>query len=260
MFPLQRQINYHVQEYQEWTHQEVISFDYTAGRYKSVDYQVNQIERNVRYLMFFIQSYDQLNDQTMNLLDKHLLDCVSSIWVEINQEKLLTKIETPIKWLQVQNREFMFGKEGKAFNGQFPGYIAYLPFAIDCDFHAPGSGHIDMKPAFNSTKLRVIFDNKKIQDLYFGEDPVYMRNDNDTNTAAKNTGASFSPSHKHTGNGSESYNGSGYGMIQKDSSSTADQTNWRTTKGKYKVNAKITVRALCLDMITFDYGQFFKHC
>ena len=252
-FPMERQINYPVHDYQEYVGHEQITWNDTDP-YHMTTITVQGIDRNVRYLTVFFQDRAQQNNQHRNLKHEHLTDCIMNCWVEVNGERLLTKINTETHSLQVHNREFQFGKEGKAFNGFRPGFQIYLPFAIDCDWFNHGGGHIHTGPFHNNLKVLVQWDNRKIAALYKKMDPVYSRYYNTHAThdtldklladdLVNTTQDGARLANKYDSHGF----GSSYGMLQK-------------TANGYTMDCQIHVRALILDMITFDHGQFYKHC
>ena len=114
-------------------------------------YNVNTLDRVGRYLMVSFQDTGHRAGGT-TARDHILLDIADSVWFEVNGEKLLTKIETPVDPLIKYQMRAQHFKELKNY---VPGEIYFLPLGIDGDVHNPGGGVINIRPFYNNLKLNV---------------------------------------------------------------------------------------------------------
>ena len=257
-FPLSEQKNWFTPEFQWHQYDRVIECTGTGNAYSNstsvpeIVINVNTIDRVARYLMVTVQA--NLHYQGGNINRENIfLDIVKNIWLEVNNEKVLTKIQTPVRLYNTKTNRFMyFGHEGNSF----PGEIYFLPLCIDCTMDNPGGGSVDMHPIYNNVKLHLVIDPAKVEALAWSGDPNFAQPTSlvtvmpplptladPTLTTATNC---LVP---NLANGTTNGSGSQYGAVA---------IKGASPNFTYTIDAKITTTALVLDMITFDAGQLYK--
>ena len=257
-FPLSEQKNWFTPEFQWHQYDKLIECTGTgnasanATSIPEIVINVNTIDRVARYLMVTIQANIHFQGGNLNK-ENVFLDIVKNIWLEVNNEKVLTKIQTPTRLYNTKVNRFMFcGHEGNTF----PGEIYVLPLCIDCSMDNPGGGSVDMHPIYNNVKLHLVLDPAKIEALAWSGDGNYAQPATGltlpafpilSDTATSTTTNCLVPSLL---NGTTNGSGSTTGAIVITSPSAGVY--------KYSIDAKIQTTALVLDMITFDNGQLYK--
>ena len=255
-FPLSEQKNWFTPEFQWHTYDKIIECTgngaLTAATNQADPYEtvinVNTIDRVARYLMVTIQSNPHIQGGNQNKADSVFLDIVKNIWLEVNNERVLTKIETPVRLYSTKSNRFMyFGHEGNSF----PNDIYILPLCIDCDMDNPGGGSVDMHPIYNNVKLHIKWDASKIEALAWSGDPNYAQP-----TVTLNMPVFTSDTYSVVNTGAPT---AANGLTKAAGSTQGAIVITSTGSGfKYSIDAKITTTALVLDMITFDAGQLYK--
>ena len=175
------------------------------------------------------------------------LDVVKNIWLEVNNEKVLTKIQTPVRLYNTKTNRFMyFGHEGNSF----PNEIYILPLCIDGSMDNPGGGSVDMHPIYNNVKLHLVIDASKVEALALSGHPDFAQPQISLPGPVVSTpGTTTSVGAPSLANGYTNAAGSTSGAIV----ITGSAGNYT-----YTLDAKIQTTALVLDMITFDNGQLYK--
>jgi len=247
-FPLNRQMNHYAPDYQE--HLEEFTVDVPvpdpsdvinahtygwkgAGVKHTVN--INTIDRVARYGMLRIQGAEAVRNSTF-ALDFNSHDVLTKAWLEVANEKLLTKIETDVDKTKKYIERSQHFKELKNF---VPGEVYFFPLGLDCDVHNPGGGVVNIRPFYNNFKLKMLFDPIKIHNLY--------------NSGLDHVSAGESGSALTTGTTAATGQTSLY------------QTPMQSYKGfitkvgnKYRVNVRASVNFLVLDLVTYQQGQLYK--
>ena len=251
-FPLSEQKNFFTPEFQWHQYDKVITCTGNgnpAANTSSVPelvINVNTIDRVARYLMVTVQS--NLHYQGGNINRENcFLDVVKNIWLEVNNEKVLTKIQTPVRLYNTKTNRFMyFGHEGNSF----PNDIYILPLCIDGSMDNPGGGSVDMHPIYNNVKLHLVIDASKVEALALSGHPDFAQPQISLPVPVVSTpGTTTSVGAPSLANGYTNAAGSTSGAIV----ITGSAGNYT-----YTLDAKIQTTALVLDMITFDNGQLYK--
>jgi hypothetical protein len=251
-YPLSQQKNWFTPEFQWHTHDKVITCTgngnpaTNATSVPEIVINVNTIDRVARYFMVTVQA--NLHYQGGNINRENVfLDIFKNIWLEVNNEKVLTKIQTPVRlYLTKANRYMYNGHEGSSF----PGEIYFLPLCIDTSMDNPGGGSVDMHPIYNNVKLHLVVDPSKVEALALSGDPNYAQPQITLPMPDLATpGSTVSTAAPSLASGLTNGAGSTTGAIVI-TGSTGNYT--------YTLDAKIQTTALVLDMITFDHGQLYK--
>jgi len=251
-YPLSQQKNWFTPEFQWHTHDRVITCTGTGNpatnstSIPEIVINVNTIDRVARYFMVTVQA--NLHFQGGNINRENIfLDIIKNMWLEVNNEKVLTKIQTPVRlYLTKANRYMYNGHEGNSF----PGEIYFLPLCIDTSMDNPGGGSVDMHPIYNNVKLHLVVDPSKVEALALSGDPNYAQPQITLPMPDLATpGSTVSTTAPSLANGLTNGAGSTSGAIVI-TGSTGNYT--------YTLDAKIQTTALVLDMITFDHGQLYK--
>ena len=247
-FPLNRQMNHYAPDYQEHQEEFTIEVDapqasddinasYTSHRISGKDHtiNINTIDRDARYGMLRLQGAEATRNSTF-ALDFMSWDILKSCWLEVANEKLLTKIETDVDKTKKYIERFSHFKESKNF---VPGEITYFPLGLDCDVHNPGGGVVNIRPFYNNFKLKMQFDPVKIHNLYISQ-LDHASGGVEANSDVDGTSGSNDKVSQYT-NGVQSYKG----FITKVGS-------------KYRLKLRATVTFLVLDLVTYQQGQLYK--
>lgn len=251
-FPLSRQMNHYAPDYQ--MHEEEIDVtvpipttesagglvDNVASTWHSVTgkdsyININTIDRVARYGILRLQGAEATRNSTY-ALEYRSWDVLSKAWLEVANEKLLTKVETDVDITKKYIERSQHFKELKNF---VPGEIYYFPLGLDCDVHNPGGGVVNVRPFYNNFRLRMVFDPVKVDALYKSQQDHASLGDSATSLTV-GTSASTDISNIYQ-NSTQSYKG----LIQKNGSN-------------YTMKLKVSFSCLVLDLVTYQNGQLFK--
>lgn len=230
MFPMNRQMHWPTPHMIYQNLDTTINFGTQSTT--EVELSLEHHDRNARYIKVFVQSRDHLPSDDTNFSSTYLIDAVDSVYVEVGNDLLLTKIKTPAKYLLNQNESMFFGSHKSPWTGHCKGTHWKIPLALDSSYHEPGGGSVDLRPVFNSSKLKIVFNKEKLEFLYNSQIPMMRKEDLSADTLS---------SYKNA-------DGSAVGMITR--AGTAPNYT-------YSINARITTVTNNLGMITLDNGQLF---
>ena len=258
-FPLNRQMNHYAPDYQQHLHEmevtvpmptaaEIENAPYTKHRSlttgKEESININTIDRVARYGMLRLQGTDAVRNGT-HALEFQSWDLLSKAWLEVANEKLLTKIETDV---DVSKKYVERSQHFKELKNYAPGEVYYFPLGLDCDIHNPGGGVVNIRPFYNNFKLRMVFDPVKIHNLYVsGID-----------------GTAAGATHKTTGaanpltTGTLSSSSSPLSAYQTATQSYKGYITKNTTANTYTVRVRASIDFLVLDLVTYQNGQLYK--
>ena len=251
-YPLSEQKNWFTPEFQWHTYDKVITCTGTgnpatnATSVPEIVINVNTIDRVARYFMVTVQA--NLHFQGGNINRENVfLDVLKNLWLEVNNEKVLTKIQTPVRLYLTKANRFMYnGHEGNSF----PGEIYFVPLCIDTTMDNPGGGSVDMHPIYNNVKLHLVIDPSKVEALALSGHPDFAQPTVPLDMPLLSTpGSVVTTQPPSLANGYTNGAGSSSGAIV----ITGTANNYT-----YTLDAKISTTALVLDMITFDSGQLYK--
>jgi len=220
------QMNFHAPDYQDWYEDHTLTLD---GANVTKTYNVNTLDRVGRYLMVTVQDQAHRAGGT-SARDHVFLDIIEKIYLEVNGEKLLTKIETPVEPYVKYQQRYQHFKEVKNY---VPGEMLFLPLGLDGDIHNPGGGAINIRPFYNNLKLVVVYSHAKVKALHESKLPNFTKDA----AIGSNVSSSFVSS-----------NGSSYGAI------TVDPGN----ANKFTLNVRCQAKLACLDLVTYDRSQLYK--
>ena len=247
-FPLNRQMNHYAPDYQEHLEEftievpvpsasEIDNAEYTSYKSTGVqkDINVNTVDRVARYGMLRLQGAEAVRNSTF-AYDFYSWDLLKSAWLEVANEKLLTKIETDVDKNKKYIERSQHFKELKNF---VPGDVYYFPLGLDCDVHNPGGGVVNIRPFYNNFKLRMNFDPVKVHQLYIGQALASAGAAGSTLTTGTSAATSLVTQYA---NSQQHYKG----FITK----TANNT--------YQMKLRASINFLVLDLVTYQQGQLYK--
>ena len=251
-YPLSEQKNWFTPEFQWHSYDKTITCTGTGNpatnttSVPEITINVNTIDRVARYFMVTVQA--NLHFQGGNINRENVfLDIVKNMWLEVNNEKVLTKIQTPVRLYLTKVNRFMYcGHRGNSFDGE----IYVVPLCIDTSMDNPGGGSVDMHPIYNNVKLHIIVDPSKVEALALSGNPDFAQPTISLDMPVLSTpGSVVTTPAPSLANGYTNAAGSTSGAIV----ITGSAGNYT-----YTLDARIQTTALVLDMITFDSGQLYK--
>ena len=244
-FPLNRQMNHYAPDYQEHLEEFIIDVpcpsatddlnaSYTSHKISGREHtiNINTIDRVARYGMLRLQGAEAVRNSTF-AYDFVSWDLLKAAWLEVANEKLLTKIETDVDKTKKYIERSQHFKELKNF---VPGETYFFPLGLDCDVHNPGGGVVNIRPFYNNFKLKMVFDPVKVHNLYISQlehaaaAPTEV---NGTSTSNDKITNYVSPV--------QSYKG----FIEK-------------VGNNYRLNLRASINFLVLDLVTYQQGQLYK--
>jgi len=247
-FPLNRQMNHYAPDYQEHLEEftievpvpsatDLANAEYTSHRITGVakDININTIDRVARYGMLRLQGAEAIRSAT-HALDYYSWDVLKAAWLEVANEKLLTKIETDV---EVNKKYIERSQHFKELKNFVPGEVTYFPLGLDCDVHNPGGGVINIRPFYNNFRLKMLFDPVKIHQLYLSNALASAGDAANTLTNGTSGSTSLVSSFQDT---QQNYKG----FITK----TANNT--------YSCKFRLSMSFLVLDLVTYQNGQLYK--
>ena len=247
-FPLNRQMNHYAPDYQEHLEEitvevpipsatDLANAEYTGYRVTGVskDININTIDRVARYGMLRLQGAEATRSSTY-ALDYYSWDILKGAWLEVANEKLLTKIETDV---DVNKKYIERSQHFKELKNFVPGEVYYFPLGLDCDVHNPGGGVINVRPFYNNFKLKMLFDPVKIHQLYLSNALASAGTSTGTLTTGMSGATSLVSQYQDT---MQSYKG----FITKTAANT------------YQCKLRVSLNFLVLDLVTYQNGQLYK--